>query len=177
MDFATIGALFASLKAAKELGQAALAVHEFNEMAPVISNLNSELLKAQDSLFTHNMELLTLQQEYLKATKELAEVRESLAEKARYALFEITPGAFVYRAEARPASPHETNPVAAEPEHFICQQCFDSPERRKSALKRIGHSEWNCHACKNRIFVAQTGSGITHEASVAAQLAAFGKTR
>lgn len=184
MDLTTVSALFASLKAAKELGQAALSIHEFNEIAPVISNLNSELLKAQDSLFAHNTELLLLQQEHFKATQELAKIREALAEKARYTLFDLGGGQFVYRADARPAGTHMGNPVGAEPEHYVCQKCFDGPDRRKVVLGfRRGSFSWHCAVCDSSLYVEvgpDGGSqqrGLVGEAGIAAQFNALGKTR
>ncbi|WP_186069115.1 hypothetical protein [Burkholderia gladioli] len=157
MDFSLITGAVASLNAAREFGKAALAVRDFNESAALISNLNSELLKAQESLFAHNTQLLTLQQQYFEATQELTKVREALAEKTRYQLFEVTPGAFVYRAEGHPAATHDGNPVPPQVEHLICQQCFDGPGRRKvvlryyfaSTYRPIAH--WSCPVCNSQI--------------------------
>lgn len=172
MDVATISALFSSLKAVKEFGEAALAVHEFNEVAPIISNLNSEVLKAQDSLFSHNMELLSLQQKYFEATKELAEIREAIAQKARYTLFDLGVGQFAYRADPRPAGTHMGHPIGAEPEHYICQKCFDGPDHRKVVLIfRRGNCTWYCAVCSSSIYVRDVPGGGAQQSGLIGEAA------
>lgn len=172
MDVAMISTIFSSLKAAKELGQAALAVHEFNEVAPIVSNLNSEILKAQDSLFSHNMELLALQQKYFETAKELAEIREAIAQKARYTLFDLGSGQFVYSADARPAGTHMGNPIGAEPEHYVCQKCFDGPEHRKVVLTfRAGNFTWHCTVCRASLYVTNAPDGRERRAGLVGEAA------
>lgn len=156
MDLSLVSSAVASINAAKEIGKAALGLRDFNQMAAKISEMNASLLDAQNSLFTHNAQLLALQQDYFEATKELAEAKEALAEKGRYALFEIVPGSFAYRADARPTGTHDGNPVPAEPEHYICQPCFDGPDRRKAVLRLHPTTQyvigwWHCPVCNTDI--------------------------
>src|SRR5471032_1850853 len=97
MDLSLIQAVATSLSLAKDLGKAALGIRDFNEIAPTISVLNDQLLKAQDALFKHNTQLLALQHEQFETTKELAKMKEALTEKGRYSLIALSLGVFVYR--------------------------------------------------------------------------------
>jgi hypothetical protein len=156
MDFSDISSAVTSLNAAVALGRAALGLRDFNQSAAKLSELNEALIKAQQGLLAHNTALLTFQEEYLKTTKELAEAKEALAEKGSYVLFELVPGSFAYRADARPVGTAPGNPSAAEPEHYICQPCFDGPERRKAVLRLHPTTQytigwWHCPVCNTDI--------------------------
>ncbi len=156
MDFSLVSGAVASITAAKEIGKAALGLRDFNQMAAQISEMNARLLDAQESLFAHNTQLLALQQQHFETTQKLAEVEKALAEKGRYTLFEIVPGSFAYRADGGPSATHGGNPVTAEPEHYICQPCFDGPDRRKVTLRLHPTSKhivgwWHCPVCKTDI--------------------------
>ena len=83
MDFALISTAVGSLKAAKDLGQAALGIRDFNQFASTISQINDQLLKAQESLFTHNAQLMQLQQDHFEARDELRKLRDAATERGR----------------------------------------------------------------------------------------------
>jgi hypothetical protein len=156
MDLSLIGAAVSSIGAAKEIGKAALGLRDFNQMATQISEMNAKLLDAQESLFAHNTQLLTLQQQHFETAQKLAEVEKALAEKGRYALFEIVPGSFAYRTHVDPYASAAGNPGAAEPEHYICQPCFDGPDRRKVTLRLHPTTQyvvgwWHCPVCRTDI--------------------------
>ncbi|WP_028226776.1 hypothetical protein [Paraburkholderia ferrariae] len=154
MDMQQLTAAFTSLKAATEFGRAALEVKNFNEIAPKLSDLNSKLLDAQQALFLHNAQLSELQEQHREATKELAEVKATLAERGRYLLHPVAPGRFVYRAEA----------TTTEPDHFVCQPCFDGPELRKAVLQNhpataYSDGTWRSPVCKAAIKYANATGG------------------
>ncbi|RQZ89916.1 hypothetical protein DF053_08710 [Burkholderia cepacia] len=145
MDISLISGAVASINMAKEIGKSAIGLRDFNEMAGKISAMNAELLKAQDSLFAHNAQLLSLQQELFQLRRDLDTANAALAEKGRYELFEVCEGGFVYR------SAEDAN---TSPEHFICQPCFDGPEKRKVVLKHNKEMKWHvagwtCPICKH----------------------------
>lgn len=125
MDLSVITTAVGAISAAKELGKAAMGIRDFNEAAPVIAQLNDQLLKAQDALFRHNAELLALQQEQFETAKKLREMEEALAQRGRYSLFELSPGVFVYRVNVTPGGSDVQNPSGTEPMHYVCQPCFD----------------------------------------------------
>ncbi|TCG04722.1 hypothetical protein BZM27_38820 [Paraburkholderia steynii] len=95
---------------------------QFSKAAPKLPDVNSKLLDAQESLFTHQTQLAELPEFYLEATKELGEVKSAPTEQNRCALHSVACGAFIYRAKM----------VGAEPEQFVCQTSFDRPKRCKA---------------------------------------------
>lgn len=125
MDMQQLTAAAASLKTAMDFGRAALELKNYNDMAAKVSDLNSKILDAQQSLFAHNVQLSELQEEHRTALRDLEAAKTALAERGRYLLHAVAPGRFAYRAEA----------TATEPEHYICQPCFDGPDRRKAVLQ------------------------------------------
>lgn len=157
MDMTLISAASTAIGAAREFGKAALAVRDFNQMSAVVSQLNEQLLKAQDALFVHNAQLMALQQEVFEAREQLRVMREAIAEKNRYSLFEITPGAFVYRVNQGPDAGGTVDPASAEPLHYLCQKCFDAPTRTKSILRMLHadayrvRAQWFCPNCTTSI--------------------------
>ncbi|WP_186093591.1 hypothetical protein [Burkholderia gladioli] len=156
MDLSLVSGAVASITAAKEIGKAALGLRDFNAIASQLSEMNAKLLDAQERLFAHNTQLLALQQQYFEAAQQLAEAEKALSEKGRYVLFEIVRGSFAYRADARPISAQGGNPSASEPEHYICQPCFDGPDRRKATLRLHPTTQyivgwWSCPVCNTRI--------------------------
>jgi hypothetical protein len=73
MDLSLIGAAATSPGLARDFGKAAMAVRDFNEMAAIVSKLNDQILKAQDSLFALQSELLREQQEHFETLKKVRE--------------------------------------------------------------------------------------------------------
>lgn len=147
MDFSMISAAASSITVAKELVKVVIGVRDFNEIAPVVAQLNDQLLKAQDALFSHQAQLLTLQQQHFEATEKLAKAEKALAERGRYALFALSDGVFVYRVNVPPVDSHAGDPIATEPQHYICQPCFD--KGIKVVLKRIDNYRSISHYCSD----------------------------
>jgi hypothetical protein len=126
LDPTLLSGAMSALSIAKELGKAAIGVRDFNEVAPIISKLNDQLLNAQESLFKINAQVFALQQENFESAKKLREMEETVAERKRYAYFELSPGIIVYRANITPVESQVGEPSSAEPLHYLCQPCFDS---------------------------------------------------
>lgn len=151
MDFSLITGAISSLTSAKKLADAALQVRDFNQASAAISQINDQLLEAQQRLFAHNAALLMLQQQHFEATNEIRELKEALAERGRYSLFELSEGVFVYRVHQVPQQGGTTEPGEAEPQHYLCQGCFD--KGIKSVLQkgsRVGHLYLLCPQCDSK---------------------------
>lgn len=165
MDLSLIGAMATAITSAKQLATSALAIRDFNEMAAVVSQLNEQLLKAQESLFSHNTELLGLQQKQFETAEELRKLKEALAERGRYTLFELSDRVFVYQMNVVPALGEASDPVGKEPLHYLCQPCFD--KGIKSVLQKYdfyGSISLECKICKERFstgIIEQTGNTLT----------------
>ncbi|HKT28781.1 hypothetical protein [Dyella sp.] len=141
MDYASISTAFTALSHAKQLGEAMIGLRDFNKVASIISEMNGQLLKAQDNLFTHNAQFAELQGKYFEACEEIRKLNEALAERGRYALFQLSPGVFVYRASE----------ASGEPQHYLCQPCFDSG--KKAVLqknRKYGTITIDCPMCKQQ---------------------------
>lgn len=126
MDLSLITAAAAALGAARDTIKAASGVRDFNQMAAIVSQLNEQLLKAQDSLFAHNAQLLALQQDQFDMAKRLQKAEEKLAERDRYTLFEISDRTYVLRYNRGEQIASQELAQTAEPDHYICQKCFAS---------------------------------------------------
>lgn len=125
MDYSLINAAIGSLRLAKDIGNAAIELRDWNQLAGEMAKINGELLKAQEALFTHSSSLLELQEKYTQVVNELRKAQEIIAERERYALFEIGSGKFVYRLNTLPSVGEAAAPTAIEPMHYLCQPCFD----------------------------------------------------
>jgi hypothetical protein len=141
MDASFVGAAFASLSAAKEIGKAAIGIRDFNQMAATVSQLNEQILKAQDALFSHQTQLINLQDELLQAKEKLRIAEKVIEERGRYELFQLSQGVFVYRAKVG----EEGLAAGAEPIHYLCQPCFDGG--KKSVLVRHDTATGFAHHC------------------------------
>lgn len=134
MDFGLISSAVGALVSAKDLGAAIVGVRDNNMVATKVSQMNEQILKAQEALLTHSLQMGELQQRYFEALEKLRVVEKLVAERGRYTLFEISKGFFVYRAQIAEAVGNDGNPTVAEPAHYVCQPCFD--EDIKVVLQR-----------------------------------------
>ena len=164
MDLTLITGVAGALKTAIDLGKGALEIRDTTKLQSIVIAMNDQLLNAQQSLFTHNAELLALQQQYFEATQKLREAEETLAERGSYSLFELVPGNFAYRLHIPPEASAPGAELTSEPMHYVCQQCFDGPGKLKRVLKftpkgsgTYGH--WTCPGCGSRIVDRANGAG------------------
>lgn len=157
MDFGLISIAGTAISTAKDIGKAAMGLRDFSQVAAAMSQINDQLLKAQDSLFAHNAQIMALQQENFEAREELRKLKEALAQRARYSLFELSSGVFVYRMNVTPQLGGPTNPGSPEPTHYVCQPCFD--KGIKSILRKcnvFGSICMECTICKERFDTGDT---------------------
>lgn len=139
MDISYISATVSALNAAKDLARAAVGVRDFNAWAATVSQLNDQILKAQDSLFSHQSQLIALQEELREAKERLRLAEKVVEERGRYDLVELSPGVFVYRSNG---GDRET---MAGAHHLLCQPCFDAG--RKVVLMRRESAGAIYHVC------------------------------
>lgn len=120
MDISLVTGAVTAIKVARQIGSAALKVRDFNQFAGTIAEINDQLLKAQESLFAHNADMMDLQQKYFEACEELRKLKATAAERGRYSLRELAQGVFAYQLNASSTAESE-----GEPSHYLCQPCFD----------------------------------------------------
>jgi hypothetical protein len=128
MDLALINTAFASLTHIRQLGEAMKDIRDFNLVAAQVAEINSQLLKAQESLFAHSAQMHDLQAKYHGVSEELRKANDALAERGKYQLHELSPGVLVYRCVE-----------GEQPAHHLCQPCFD--KGTKAVLQR--HVRWS----------------------------------
>jgi hypothetical protein len=82
---------------------------------------------------------------------QIAQMETWSAEKQRYELNALSPGAFAYALKA--------DASGTEPAHYICQNCYETRKKsilqfKPSAMVEVGiPSTFNCKACKAEIAV------------------------
>ena len=153
MDFSLLAAAGSAITSARELGKAAIGIRDFNQMATTITQINDQLLKAQDGLFAHNAQLNALQQENFCMANRLRELEEKMKERGRYTLVEITDRTFVLGLKDREqlAAENLLESGITEPHHHICQPCF--AKGIKSVLQKsvfYGAVSLECPLCKEK---------------------------
>ena len=156
MNLTELSIIGTSLAAARDIGKAAIGLRDFNALAAAMSQINEQLLKAQESLFAHNTQLHSLQQDNFSLTNRLRELEEKLAERGRYSLFELSDGTFVLRSND-PVRALGNSLHAVEPLHYICQPCM--ARGTKSVLQKYsfyGSISLECSICKERFSTGQT---------------------
>lgn len=142
MDLSVLGAASAALTAAREIGKAAIGLRDFNQLAAVVSQLNDQILKAQESLFSHQAQLIGMQEELFKAKENIRAMEKMVEQRERYSLIELSAGVFTYRLNDRSA----LGDGVSEPIHCICQPCLDI-RGHKSVLLRKQTSQSITHVC------------------------------
>ena len=133
MDYSLIAVAATAIKVAKEIGASALSIRDANLVALEITRMNDQLLQAQQALFTHNTDLLGLQQQLFETSDKLRKAEELIAQRGSYALVETGLGQWAYRVNVRPKLGGADQPGAAQSAHYVCQKCFDAG--RKVVLK------------------------------------------
>lgn len=160
MDYSQISAIAGAVAAAKQLGEAALGIRDFNQLSGTVMNLNAQLLKAQEGLLAHNAELLQLQHEHFQAREKLRKLEEAIRDRGHYSLVEVSPGIFSYRVNLSPQQGGTGEPGTAEPLHYVCQSCFDNGRKvvlQASSLSQlVGRktsrvNTWHCVVCNRHI--------------------------
>lgn len=114
--------------------------------------MNDQLLKAQDALFSHNAQLLALQQQLFETTEKLRKAEETIAERGRYSLVDVGGGQWAYRVNIVPTRSGAGEPRAAQSAHYVCQPCFDNG--RKVILQfgdAMGINQLWCPVCKTSV--------------------------
>jgi hypothetical protein len=152
MDMASIGIAFTALDTIRKGLGAAIELRDFNKAATELAKLNEALISAQTALLAQNTALFDLQQEKFETAEKLRKAEESLAERGRYSLFELTSGNYAYRVNVAPQQSGSSEPGSSEPMHYLCQPCFDSG--RKVVLQRqcaLGSIHARCPACTNEV--------------------------
>ncbi|AVI20806.1 hypothetical protein BCV75_06075 [Xylella fastidiosa] len=96
MDLTSINTAASSLKIAMELAGSLVGLRDFSKIETATSQLREALIAAQTALLVQNDTLFQLQREKFDTAEELRKLKETITQKERYTLLEISRGTFVY---------------------------------------------------------------------------------
>lgn len=148
-DITALAGVLTSLKAAKDIAQAMIGLRDAAAFQTKVIEFQSKILDAQSGAMAAQDERSTLLQRISELEKEVAGFKAWDAEKQRYELKAVYPGAFAYvlKADAR----------GTEPPHWLCTSCYQ--RSKKSFLQNSGrdhdatYSLYRCPDCKATIRV------------------------
>jgi rubrerythrin len=147
MDIGSITSAINSLKVAKDIAQALLELKSLGDVQAKVIDLQAQILSAQSSALDAQSEQFELRKRIAEIEKQLSELQVLAAERQRYELKVVAPEryAYVLKAEHR----------GAEPEHWLCANCFDRGE--KSIMQLGPHSQYGkqyqCPRCNHTIAI------------------------
>jgi len=123
------------------------------------SKAAGEIAKLQESLMTTQQAAINLHAENIRLSQEMVELKKILTQRARYELYLFESGFSAYRLKRKAALKALGDLDFNEPQHFICQRCMDTEEKRIVLQPDYGMggcdavSSWVCPACKTRCAV------------------------
>lgn len=153
---AEIGAGLGSLKAAMDLAKGLSAANTQATLNDIKIELQSRILEAQEALASAREASTSDAQRIRDLEQAIVQFKDWEAEKQRYRLTAVDPGAFAYT--------HKPGMEDGEPPHWLCAGCFE--KRQRSFLQTRGHvmpdgrrldkARWGCNSCKGEILVYYT---------------------
>jgi len=141
IDVGSMLSLASSLKAATDIAKTMIGLRDETLFQTKAAELVSLIMSANSSALAAQMEQSTLLQEKRALEEKLVKAENWQHEAKRYALREITPGAFVYALKQEMAE--------GEPFHTICANCYS--DHRKTVLQRSDSVHDSCPHCKAQI--------------------------
>lgn len=143
---AETSALLASLATIKDLGSALFRERDQQKQATIQIDLTDKVIQAQAQLSQVLAAVIDKDQMIQTLRDQVRTLEQAHNERDRYALHRFGDGSegdyFVYKLRA----PADLKERADEPEHFVCQTCFDTG--KKSVLVHNREGYWFCHLCE-----------------------------
>lgn len=144
---AETSALISSLATIKDLGSALFRERDQLKAAAIQIDLTDKVIQAQAQLSQMLAAAIDKDQTIQVLRDQVRALEQAQNERDRYVLHRLGDGSegdyFVYKLRA----PADLKERADEPEHFVCQTCFDAG--KKSVLVHNGEGYWFCHLCSN----------------------------
>ncbi len=149
IDVGSMMGLASSLKAATDIAKTMVGLRDETMFQTKAAELVSLIMSANSSALNAQMEQSALLQEKRALEEKLMKAENWHHEAQRYALREITPGAFVYALKQEMAE--------GEPPHTICANCYSG--RRKTVLQLSDSVHDTCPHCNSRIRARESQGG------------------
>ncbi len=137
VDIAAVAGVMSALKGAQDIAKATLGLRDAALVREKVIELQGAILAAQSGAFEAHTAQTALLERVRELEKQVADLEAWKAEKQRYELKEVAPGAFAYALKA--------DEQGAEPAHRICAGCYE--HRRKSILQRTTSIHLKCFDC------------------------------
>jgi hypothetical protein len=148
MDISAVSSGFSALQGLLGIAKNIVEVRDLTKLASIQVELQQRILDVQGAMLDMQ-EKLAAKSEALDALKaHTAKLENATRDRERYALHEISPGAFVYRRRDGVPPP--------EPMHYLCQPCLDKGVKAVLQLMVSGlHGKiQNCPVCNRHISVS-----------------------
>jgi predicted RNA-binding Zn-ribbon protein involved in translation (DUF1610 family) len=141
MDMSTIAAALTSIKAAKELLQAATGLKIDNDTRVQINKALNEVSEIQEKLFDAREQLYNLQQENDTLRQQLKASDDWHSRLEKYELIQTSGGAVIYKSRNN------------TPMHFVCPNCIE--KKAMQILQDVQDGEYRCPGCQNSYWTAR----------------------
>lgn len=156
LDFA---GMIQSLKAVTDIAKALVGIRDAAVFRERVAEMNREIIAAQSSALAAQQYQSTLLERVNELEKQVTDLEARDAEKERYILTEVRPGAYAYASKESAST--------LEPPHYLCTNCY--PERHKSILQK---QQLNgpaaevliCNRCAAVVYLS--GNPGTHHVSI-----------
>ncbi|WP_155301738.1 coiled-coil domain-containing protein [Burkholderia gladioli] len=154
MPIMTVTTTIAALKNTIDLAKTAIAARDEIKLAEMQQSINDRVIDVQNAALglqekqsAARDEIDELKDELRVAQAKIEELTRTLGERAAYKLHAVSASGFAYQFVGED-----------QPDHLICQPCYDGPEHRKLVLKfnRAGpynSANYMCPSCRNVIHV------------------------
>lgn len=146
VDMGAIAGALQAIKTAKDLAQAMIGLRDAKAIEAKRLEFQSTLIEAQERILAAQEERAELLNRVRTLEEEIAGFKAWGAERERYELKQIAPGAFAYMP--KPAV------RGSEPPHWLCATCFEN--RRKAFLQK------QAQIARDAIYKCPTCSGAVH---------------
>jgi hypothetical protein len=147
VDISAIGAALSSLKAAKDIAEAMVGVRDAAAFQGKLIEFQSKIIDANNAAFAAQDERSALLEEIRTLKEQVAQFKAWDAEKQKYVLAPIGPGAvaFVLKPQTK----------GTQTPHWLCATCFE--KGNKGYLQKFGSlgndHVYQCSACSVKIMV------------------------
>lgn len=138
-----INALISSLSSISNIGKALIDERDRQKLASLQIELTNKIIEAQSQLSQVLGTVIEQQRLIPILEQKIRQLEAGEAEKARYQLIKLGTSRefFVYALRSDPESLKSND----EPQHYLCQPCFDAG--KKAVLHGNGEGYWKCPIC------------------------------
>src|SRR5712671_2866909 len=146
VDMSALASALASLKAAKDIGEAMIGLRDAAAFQAKLLEFQSKLIDANNAAFAAQDERVALLERVSALEKEIARLSAWEEDKERYELKEVGSGAFAYVLKANEAT------GTGEPIHWLCANCYQQGKKRllQTHGRDMSFQYYQCQDCSGK---------------------------